>query len=197
MKEKQDKILTQILKLIPFDGWSEATLRTATHNAALPEHYEQVAFKNGIVDVIELFHTKIDTETFIRLDKDELSNMKIRERIYHILDTRFKVMDEYKPVIRKATQFLSMPQHICTGTKMLWDMADKSWYAAGDTSTDFNHYTKRTTLMAVYSSTLLFWLEDNSKKHHETSAFLKRRINNVMQFEKMKGKIRQLFLRSL
>lgn len=191
MQEKQDKILTEMLKLVPFDGWSAATLRAATQNSGLPEHYEQVAFKNGHLDAIELFHTKIDTQTYAALDKNALTGMKIRDRIYHILDIRFKIMQEYKPVIRKTLQFLSQPQNISTGTKMLWNMADSAWYAAGDTATDFNHYTKRTTLMAVYSSTLLFWLEDNSKQHQDTSFFLKRRINNVMQFEKFKGKVKE------
>ena len=37
------------------------------------------------------------------------------------------------------------------------------WRIAGDTSTDFNHYTKRMTLGAVYGSTLLVWLDDQSE----------------------------------
>ena len=189
MQEKQDKILNEMLKLVPFDGWSDSALRTATANCGLAEHYERVAFKGGVTDVIGLFHKKIDAETFSRINQDELGAMKIRDKIYHILDTRFKIMEEYKPVIRKTLQFMAMPQNICAGTKMLWDMADKAWYAAGDKATDFNHYTKRTTLMAIYSSTLLFWLEDESDYHADTRKFLKRRIENVMQFEGLKGKI--------
>jgi len=189
MKKKQDKILAEMLKLVPFDGWSDTALRTATANLGLAEHYEKVAFKDGVRDAIELFHQSINAETFAKINKDELAEMKVRERIFHIIDTRFSVMDEYKPAIRKTLQFLAMPQNICIGTKMLWDMADGVWYAAGDNSADFNHYTKRATLMAVYSSTLLFWLEDESENHSSTSEFLNRRLKNVMQIGKLKSKI--------
>ncbi len=61
------------------------------------------------------------------------------------------------------------------------------WRIAGDTSTDFNHYTKRMTLGAVYGSTLLVWLDDASEGLDETAAFLDRRIENVMNFEKLKA----------
>ncbi len=61
------------------------------------------------------------------------------------------------------------------------------WRIAGDTSTDFNHYTKRVTLGAVYGSTLLAWLDDDSEELGETAAFLDRRIDDVMSFEKWKA----------
>ena len=113
MQKKQNKILKEILKIVPFDGWSDATLRTATQNAGLPEHYEQVAFKDGVYGAISLFHQKIDEETFARIDKEAILEMKIRERIFHILNTRFKVMEEYNPAIRKTLQYLAMPLTLC------------------------------------------------------------------------------------
>jgi ubiquinone biosynthesis protein COQ9 len=189
MKKKQHRILGEMLKIIPFDGWSDAALRAATAKCGFAEHYEKVAFKDGVRGVIDLFHRKIDAETFARINKDELAQMKMRERIFHLIYTRFSVMNEYKLAIRKTVQFFAMPQNICTGTKMLWKMADGVWYEAGDQATDFNHYTKRATLIAVYSSTLLFWLEDASANHSETAEFLSRRLKNVMQIGKLKSKI--------
>ncbi|MEO7364950.1 MAG: COQ9 family protein, partial [Sphingomicrobium sp.] len=47
--------------------------------------------------------------------------------------------------------------------------------------------TKRMTLGAVYASTLLTWLDDDSDKRAETAAFLDRRIDDVMKFEKWKA----------
>lgn len=189
MKEKQIQILNEALKLIPFDGWSEVVLRQAAINSGLDGNYAQIAFKNGVVDAIGLFHQKIDEATFAKIDNINLKEMKIRERIYTILNTRFQIMDEYKSTVRKTMQFMAMPQNICNGTKYLWEMADKAWYAAGDNSADFNYYTKRATLIAVYTSTLLFWLEDESASQSESSEFLKRRIENIMQFEKLKKKV--------
>ena len=59
------------------------------------------------------------------------------------------------------------------------------WRAAGDASTDFNFYTKRATLSAVYSSTLLAFLSDNSVDMVNTKAFLDRRLRDVARLPKM------------
>jgi ubiquinone biosynthesis protein COQ9 len=61
------------------------------------------------------------------------------------------------------------------------------WRIAGDKATDFNHYSKRAILMAVYGSTSLVWLDDDSAGFAETRAFLDRRIDEVMRFEKAKA----------
>lgn len=193
MQEKQYKILNQLIKLVPFDGWSENTLRHATKNSGFEENYASIAFKGGVIDAVTLFINRIDAETYAHIHDDRLAEMKVRERINHILETRFKVMEQYKPTVRKTVQYLSMPQNICAGTKLLWEVADKAWQKAGDSAADFNYYTKRTTLMAVYSSTLLFWLSDESEGHEETLKFLKHRIENVMQFNKLKGKVMGMF----
>ncbi len=190
MKEKQNKILNQAIKMVPFDGWGDNILKTSAKNAGLDENYAKIAFKNGAIDAVSMFLDNINTETFAKIDAEKLKILKIREKIFYILNCRFETMEEYKPVIRKTVQFLAMPQNIFCGTKFLWQMTDKIWYAAGDTSTDFNYYTKRTTLAGVYSSTLLFWLEDTSENYNDTKEFLKRRIENVMQFERIKGKIK-------
>src|SRR5712671_1257964 len=67
---------------------------------------------------------------------------------------------------------------------------DAMWYAAGDTSTDFNFYTKRATLAGVYSSTLLYWLADRSPGSEATWGFLDRRIDDVMKIEKLKAQVK-------
>lgn len=189
MQEKQLIILDSALEIVPFDGWSEATLRLAAKNAGLDENYAKIAFKKGAIEAVAMFLRQVDANTYAKIDSDKLNSMKIRERIFYILNSRFEVMEESKAVIRKTVQFLAMPQNLCHSTKLLWEMADNAWYKAGDISVDYNHYTKRATLIAVYSSSLLFWLNDDSGNLRATSEFIKRRIENVMQFESVKGKI--------
>jgi ubiquinone biosynthesis protein COQ9 len=46
------------------------------------------------------------------------------------------------------------------------------------------------TLGAVYASTLLVWLDDDSEGWIETAAFLDRRIDDVMKIEKWKAEWR-------
>jgi ubiquinone biosynthesis protein COQ9 len=66
---------------------------------------------------------------------------------------------------------------------------DLIWYAAGDTATDFNYYTKRGLLASVYGLTILYWLSDTSKGVSQTEAFLAQRLNDVMQIPKLRNRI--------
>ena len=63
------------------------------------------------------------------------------------------------------------------------------WRLAGDTAADFNHYTKRATLAALYAATLSVFAGDTSEGKAETLAFLDRRIEGVMRFEKAKARL--------
>jgi ubiquinone biosynthesis protein COQ9 len=92
--------------------------------------------------------------------------------------------------MRRALAILAMPQNLPLALRIGWRTADGMWRIAGDTSTDFNHYTKRMTLGAVYASTLLVWLDDQSEGWSETAAFLDRRIDDVMKIEKLKAEWR-------
>ncbi len=97
-----------------------------------------------------------------------------------------------REAVRRALAILAMPQNVPLALRIGWRTADVMWRIAGDTSTDFNHYTKRMTLGAVYGSTLLVWLDDQSEGLSETAAFLDRRIDNVMSFEKWKARVARL-----
>ena len=116
--------------------------------------------------------------------------MKIREKIRALIWHRLEIMGPAREAVRKALAILAMPQNIPLALRTGWHTADLMWRLAGDTSTDFNHYTKRMTLGAVYASTLLVWLDDDSEGWIETAAFLDRRIDDVMKIEKLKAEWR-------
>ena len=116
--------------------------------------------------------------------------MKIRGRIRDLVWRRIEIMGEAREAVRRALAILAMPQNIPLAVRISWRSADLMWRLAGDTSTDFNHYTKRMTLGAVYGSTLVAWLDDQSEGWADTAAFLDRRIDNVMSFETWKAQWR-------
>ena len=118
--------------------------------------------------------------------------MKIREKIRALVWHRLEIMGPAREAVRRALAILAMPQNLPLALRISWRTADLMWRIAGDTSTDFNHYTKRMTLGAVYGSTLLVWLDDQSEGWSETAAFLDRRIDDVMQFEKLKARMARL-----
>ena len=122
------------------------------------------------------------------LPPERLAAMKIRERIAALVETRLEIVAADREALRRALAILAMPQNIATGARLGWRAADAMWRAAGDTATDYNHYTKRAILLAaVYAATLTVFLDDESEGHADTRAFLARRIDGIMRFEKAKA----------
>ena len=140
--------------------------------------------------MIDAYIDAVDRELETRWPAEDLAALKIRERIRTLVWARIEIMADAREAVRRALAILAMPQNLPLALRIGWRTADRMWRLAGDTSTDFNHYTKRMTLSAVYGSTLLVWLDDDSEGWVETAAFLDRRIDDVMSFEKWKGQWR-------
>ena len=170
-----------------FDGWTEAAVDAAAAAEGIDPAQARLACPKDATGLIDLYIQGIDRAMAEQFPPERVAAMKIRARIREMLWTRFRLMAPAKEAVRRALAILAMPQNLPLGTRIGWRTADRIWRLAGDTATDFNHYTKRTTLSAVYASTLLVWLNDESEGDSETAAFLDRRIDNVMQFEKWKA----------
>jgi len=182
-----------------FDGWSDAAVHAAADEAGVDRDVAKLAFKDNAIDMIDAWIDSIDMELAHRLPAEKLGAMKIRDRITALLATRLDIMAPDRESLRRAMAIMAMPQNLVRSAKIGWRSADRMWRLAGDTASDFNHYTKRMTLSAVYASTLSVFVNDDSDNFADARAFLDRRIDNVMQFEKVKfqAKQRQEYVPSL
>jgi ubiquinone biosynthesis protein COQ9 len=140
--------------------------------------------------MIDTYIQEVDRALEAWFTPKRLAKMKIREKIRSLIWRRLEIMGPAREAVRRALAILAMPQNLPPALRTGWRSADLMWRIAGDTSTDFNHYTKRMTLGAVYGSTLLVWLDDQSEGWADTAAFLDRRIDDVMRFEKFKAEWR-------
>jgi ubiquinone biosynthesis protein COQ9 len=140
--------------------------------------------------LIDLYIQEVDRSLEAWFTPKRLAGMKIREKIRSLVWRRLEIMGPAREAVRRGLAILAMPQNVPLALRISWRTADLMWRIAGDTSTDFNHYTKRMTLGAVYGSTLISWLDDQSDDWGETAAFLDRRIDGVMKFEKFKAQWR-------
>jgi ubiquinone biosynthesis protein COQ9 len=140
-----------------------------------------------------MFFASVDVEMEKRLAKAKLPALKIRERIIKAVETRLDIVRPNKDAARRASAFLTLPPHAALGARLLYRSVDSMWRTAGDTSTDFNFYTKRAILAGVYTSTLVRWFNDDSADESVTREFLAARIENVMQFEKFKAEMKERF----
>lgn len=191
--DKQN-VLEKVLANVPFDGWTNTSVLHAFKELSIEPSYIPVLFPNGINDIVDLFISTIDAETEKNLSVLDLTSMRIRDRIFAILKTRFEIYNRYgKAIIRKTFFYDIAPSHFSRGLRQLWLTTDLSWREAGDVSTDFNYYTKRAILSGVYMSTFLYWLNDTSPASHKTWSFLERRINDSVKFGTIKTKFAALF----
>lgn len=187
--DTRDRLLDAALAHVPFDGWSDATLTAAAVDAGVDRATARALFPRGAVDMALAFHARGDQSMVERLSSEDLSALKFREKIAAAVRFRLEAVGD-KELVRRGATLFALPHHAPDGARAVWRTCDLIWATLGDTSEDVNWYTKRATLSGVYSSTVLYWLGDNSAGDQATWAFLDRRIDNVMQFETLKAKVR-------
>jgi ubiquinone biosynthesis protein COQ9 len=173
-----------------FDGWSEAAVNSAAGQLGIDPAQARLAFPKQPARMIEAWIDGVDAAMAAHFTPDLIAAMKVRDRIRSMIWFRIETIAPAREALRKALAILAMPQHVPIALRTGWRSADLMWRLAGDTATDYNHYTKRMTLSAVYASTLLAWLDDDSEGFAETGAFLDRRLAEVMKFEKWKAEWR-------
>jgi len=171
-----------------FDGWTPAARDAAASAQGVEPGLAQLAFDHGAMDMIEAWISHIDAQMIEAFPPERIAAMKIRERITALVAFRFEAVAHQREALRRATAILALPSNLGRAAKLSWRTADLMWRLAGDTATDYNHYSKRMILSGVYGSTLMAFLDDESADFADTQAFLGRRIDNVMQFEKAKAK---------
>ncbi|MEE9139626.1 MAG: COQ9 family protein [Alphaproteobacteria bacterium] len=191
LEHQRERVLLAALPHVPFDGWSRAAMAAGVADAGLDESTALRAFPAGAPELVEYFSTYTDQRMTAVLEKTDLAGMRVRDRVTTGVKVRLDLLARHREAVRRACSYLALPQNVALGLRCLYRTVDAVWRAAGDTSTDFNFYTKRALLAGVYSSTLLYWLNDESEDFEDTAAFLDRRIADVMEFEKARGRVKK------
>ena len=171
-----------------FDGWSEDAVTMAAQQMGADVDVAQLALKGGPIDMVFAWIEAVDIAMAPAFPEDVIAPMKIRERIRALVQFRLDAVAGQEEALRRALAIMAMPQNISQATRRGWRTADVMWRLAGDTATDYNHYTKRAILASIYAATVAVFVDDTSEGKAETRAFLDRRIDGVMKFEKAKAK---------
>jgi len=173
-----------------FDGWSDAAVDAAAQQAGIAPEIARLAFEGDAMAMIDAWFADIDARMIAACPPERLAPLSIRGRIQTLIEARLAYIARNREALRRAMAILAMPHHVARAAKLGWRAADLIWRTAGDTATDLNHYTKRTSLTAIYTATLLTFLNDESDDHAATRAFLARRLAAVVELEKMKARWR-------
>ena len=184
----RDRLAEAVAQEAAFSGWTSLAMRNAGRSIDAAADARRLV-PGGPVDVLAYLSRRADGRTVEALEK-EGGELRIRDRIALGVKLRIKNTVGGKESVRRGLALLAMPFNGPLALKLLYRTVDAIWYAAGDTATDFNFYSKRALLGGVFSSTLLYWLNDRSPDDEATWAFLDRRLADVMRFEKLKANVR-------
>lgn len=173
-------------------GWTDEALKAACDEVQLSEGEAALACPRGAFDLFDAFADRADQAMLDALADLDLPTMRIRDKVRAAVQLRLEAQAPYKEAARAMTRALARPDRAPEAARILWRTADRIWRALGDTSTDENFYTKRAILSGVLASTYARWFTDNTADHSETWSFLDARIENVMQFEKFKARLKPI-----
>ena len=194
-------ILEALLGEAAFDGFTELSLRRAARAAGLPESaiaegMVERLFPRGVADALDLWSEVEDDAMAAAYDALNPKPHGITKKITWLIRQRIEQLDWNREAARRAGATLALPIHGRLGPKLVFRTADRMWRTIEDTSTDFNWYTKRASLSAIYVATLTRWFADQgdvaaAEPYANTWAFLDARIANLMEFEKFKAKVQK------
>jgi len=195
-------LLAASLKHIPFDGWSDQALETGARELQMVDGAAARLFPGGPAELLAFATEQADAAMLAGLAQHDLTKLKVRERIALAVRLRIEYDIPHREAVARAAAFLALPQHQPLAAKRLYATVDAIWHGIGDTSGDFSFYSKRALLAGVVSTTVLYWLQDQSENYADTWAFLARRIEDVLKIQKLRGRLERAaqnlpFLRKL
>lgn len=186
----REEIIAAVLPNVPFDGWTPETLRRAAADAGYDPLTALRVFPRGPVEAVEAWVALADRRMLSAVESHAAPDLKTRDKIALAIRLRLEDLAAHREAVRRALSLLALPHNAPLAASLVWRTVDAIWYAAGDTATDFNYYTKRGLLAGVYSATVLYWLEDKSEGSAETWKFLDRRLADVLRVPQAFGRLR-------
>ncbi len=187
-ERERKTILNRALIDIENSGFNEKMLLNAAKNCKISEGKLGRLFPEGIFELKQYYFSKIDEQMLQKIKTQNYENIRVRDKIFNGVLIRLELFKKNKTSIKYI--FVSESSNPIKSLKHLWRTSDLIWKSAGDSSTDYNHYTKRLLLSWVYITTLICWFNDKSRNINDTKLFLNRRIDEVLEFGKQSGKIK-------
>lgn len=189
MMDDTDRLIDAALNHVIFDGMGDQAIAGGARDIGMSPALARVHLPRGGADLAAAYHRRGDAALRDRLRQTPPEG-RFRERVSQAVMQRLSLSN--RELARAGATVLALPQNAALGARLIWETADAIWDGLGDRSQDVNWYSKRATLSAVYGATVLYWLGDDSADAEDTRAFLDRRIEGVMRFEKVKGRISAL-----
>ena len=182
--KKKLKILNQTKSIVKIDGWSEKILnkliQQGINNSDL-----FIFFKNDYKELLKFSIEELNILLENKIKKLNIINLPLNKRIKKILVNRIDILNKDKIFYKKTLNHLLLPQNLNILKKNLYKSVDNMWYLAGDNSTDFNFYTKRIILAAIYINALLIFFRKDS---YEAELNIDDNLKKISKIPKLKNR---------
>lgn len=192
-QSQRDRLLEAALVHIPFEGWSRRALIAGAADIDVDAATAKRLFPRGGDDLLAHLDVWADRRMVQAVDQSTIDRLRMRERIARLVKMRLEILSPHREAVRRAIAARLLPSNAIKAGPALWRSVDLIWAIAGDRADDASYYTKRGLLLAVWTSTFFYWLEDQSPGLEDSWAFLDRRIDNVMQIGRVRGQVEGLF----
>ncbi|WP_134725178.1 COQ9 family protein [Paracoccus luteus] len=189
MTDDRDRLIDAALTHVPFEGMNQRAIAAGARDLGMSPDLARALIPQGGAGLAAAYHRRGDAALRDRIAAAPVTG-RFRDRVAGAIWERLLLADP--ELVRAGAAIMALPQNAGLGARLMWETADSIWNGLGDTAADVNWWTKRATLASVWGAVVLYWLGDQSNGKADTRAFIDRRIDGVMQIEKLKASARRL-----
>lgn len=189
IEARRKALIAAALTHVPFDGMNDRALMAGARDMGMTPDLARVLVPGGGAGLAAAYHRAGDA-ALAQWMAGHMPEGRIRDRIAAAVMARLSLAD--RELVRAGAATLALPANAALAARLTGETADVIWSGLGDASQDVNWWTKRAMLASVIASTVLYWLGDDSEAAVDTRAFLDRRIEGIMGFERAKARLAKL-----
>lgn len=183
-------ILKESKKYIPTHGWNDNLFTLISSNNKYKISTLNSLFPSGYISLLKFYLEEMNKSFLLKAKKLNLGNMRTHIKVRELILLKINLYELEKQIIKKTYFTLLLPKYFNISSYALYKTVDEIWFIAGDHSTDFNYYSKRAILAAIYSSVIFHWISNNDIK--STTNFLDLQLKRVSKIPKVKSKIKDI-----
>lgn len=182
-EQLRETFIQEIQNLAISYGWNDGLPELACSKMQLHPKSHYIWFSRGNQEILSFLEEKYDNQMLDKLK--EMPNIGgITNKICAALTARICETSCSKALGKANFKYYRKPSNIAFASKITWRTVDRIWRYAGDTSTDFNYYSKRGLLYSVYLASQRRYHYDDSEGYINTKEFISLSLNQIVQTAK-------------